>query len=285
MENDRLQQIRHLLADMDGVIYSGEQALPGAADLVRWLEEQGIGLLYITNNSTRTPQQYVQKLAGLGIAARAEQILTSSLATRAYLERAAPRCTGLYLIGEDGLRQALLGDGYFQVEETRPAYVVVGMDHQLNYDKLRRATLAIRAGARFIGSNPDRTFPTPEGIIPGAGANLAALEAATDVRPTIIGKPERWMMEEAMRRLGAEAPHCAVLGDRLETDILGGKRLGLVTLMVLTGVHGREDIAGSEVQPDFVFESLVALKQAWEKARPESKRPGAKKGGDRAPDD
>jgi 4-nitrophenyl phosphatase len=267
METNRLEQIHHILADMDGVIYRGSQTLPGAVEFLRWLEQQHIDLLYITNNSTRTPQQYVQKLAGMGIPARPEQILTSSLATRAYLEQQSPRGTPVYLIGEHGLEQAMLGDGYFQLDERRPEYVVVGLDNELNYDKLRIATLAIRAGARFIGSNPDRTFPSPEGIIPGAGTILAALEAATDVQPTIIGKPERWMIAEAMQRLGADPQHTAVLGDRLETDILGGNRQGLTTLMVLTGVHGREDIAASEIKPNLVFENLVALQQAWQEAR------------------
>lgn len=258
-----LSQIRYLLADMDGVLYRGEEPLPGAARFVRWLERRGIGLLYITNNSTRTPQQYVEKLAGMGITARPGQILTSALATRAYLEERAPRGTLVYLIGMEGLRQALLGDGYFVPEKRAPDYVVVGWDRELTYDKLRLATLAIRGGARFIGTNPDRTFPSPEGIIPGAGAILAALEAATDLQPTVIGKPARWMMEEGMKRLGAAPTQTAVLGDRLETDILGGNRLGLVTLMVLTGVHGREEIAASPIEPAAVFEDLEELQLIW----------------------
>lgn len=266
MNAAELAQIRYLLADMDGVLYRGNVPLSGAVDFVRWLRQRGIGCLYITNNSTRTPQQVAAKAGRLGIPADAEQILTSSLATRAYLEARAPRGTAVYLIGERGLQEAMLGDGYFVLEEKSPAYVVVGLDTGLTYDKLRRATLAIRGGAQFIGTNPDRTFPSPEGIVPGGGSILAALEAASDVRPTIIGKPERWLLQEGMRRLGADAAATAILGDRLDTDILGGKRLGLTTLMVLTGVHGPDELERSAVRPDAVFADLVALQQAWEGA-------------------
>ncbi len=261
-----LSPIRFLLSDLDGVIYRGNHLLPGAAELLRWLEEQGVGLLYITNNSSRTPRQYVDKLAQLGIPGRPEQVLTSSIATRAYLEKEAPPGTPLYLIGMEGLRQALLEDGYFFLSEEKAAYVVVGLDLHLTYEKLRRATLLIRAGARFIGTNPDRTFPGSDGLTPGTGAILAALEAATDTPPTVIGKPERWLLEEGMRRLGADPAHTAILGDRLDTDILGGHRLGLTTLMVLTGVHGPEEVAASNVQPDALFQDLRELQRAWAEA-------------------
>jgi 4-nitrophenyl phosphatase len=259
-----LASTHFLLADLDGVLYRGNAPLTGAAEFVRWLQQRRVGYLFITNNSTRTPQQYVEKLARMGLAAGPEQILTSSLATRAYLESRAPRGTTVYLIGQRGLEEALLGDGYFVLDEKLPAYVVVGLDTHLTYDKLRRATLLIRGGARFIGTNPDRTFPGPEGITPGCGSILAALEAASDVHPTVIGKPERWLMEEGIRRLGADPVHTAIVGDRLDTDIAGGKHLGLTTLMVLTGVHGPADLETSPVQPDAVFADLVELRERWE---------------------
>lgn len=259
-------RIRYLLADLDGVFYRGSEALPGAAGFVRWLAERGIAVLYITNNSTRTPDQFVEKLERMGIPGQPEQVLTSSLATRAYLESRAPRGTRVHAIGQQGIREALFGDGYFAPADEDPAYVVVGLDTQVTYDKLRRACLLIRAGATFIGTNPDRTFPAPEGITPGCGSILAALEAATDTRPTVIGKPERWLMLEGLRRLNADPAASAVLGDRLDTDIVGAQRLGLAALMVLTGVHGPVDLAASEVRPDVVCRDLVELQEAWEKA-------------------
>jgi 4-nitrophenyl phosphatase len=259
-----LGPIRFLLADLDGVFYRGSETIPGAAEFVVWLQEHGIGTLFITNNSTRTPAQYVEKLGKMGIPARPAQVLTSSLATRAYLEERAPQGTRVHMIGQRGLEEALFADGYFVPDEQSPAYVVVGLDTQLTYDKLRRACLLIRAGVPFIGTNPDRTFPSPEGITPGCGSILAALEAATDVRPTIIGKPERWLLVEGMRRLGAEPAATAILGDRLDTDILGGQRLGLRTIMVLTGVHGEGDLAVSEVKPDVVCRDLMELREEWD---------------------
>ncbi len=260
-----LVRIRYLLADLDGVFYRGDMPLAGTAELLRWLDGKGIPYLFLTNNSTRTPRQYAEKLGRMGLAARPEQILTSALATRSYLEARAPPGTGIYWIGMRGLEEALLGGGYFRWDEERPAYVVVGLDTHLTYEKLRRATLLIRAGATFIGTNPDRTFPAPEGIIPGCGAILAALEAATGVSPIVIGKPERWMLEEGIRRLGATPDSTAILGDRLDTDVAGGKRLGLITLLVLTGVHGPADLEVAEVRPDAVFPDLVALREEWDR--------------------
>ncbi len=272
-EQDILRPIRFLLADLDGVFYRGREPLPGAGELVAWLREHGVAFLFITNNSTRTPAQYVEKLARIGIAASPEQVLTSSLATRAYLEARAPRGTPIFFLGQRGLEEALFADGYFTPDDRAPAYVVVGLDTQLTYDKLRRAGLLIRAGAAFIGTNPDRTFPAPEGITPGCGSILAALEAATDVRPIVIGKPERWLLDEGLRRLGADPAAAAVLGDRLDTDILGGQRLGLRTIMVLTGVHGEEDLARSKVKPDTVYRNLVELRSAWRAALGEEGQP------------
>ncbi len=265
--NTSLAHIRYLLADLDGVFYRGDMPLPGAAEFVHWLDQKGISYLFLTNNSTRTPQQYTEKLARMGLPTRPEQILTSALATRAYLEARAPRGTGIYFIGMKGLEEALLGDGYFRRDEERPAYVVVGLDTHLTYEKLRRATLLIRAGATFIGTNPDRTFPAPEGLIPGCGAILAALEAATGVFPIVIGKPERWMLEEGMRRLGATPDRTAILGDRLDTDVAGGKRLGVFTLLVLTGVDGPVELEAAEVRPNAVFPDLVALREAWDRVQ------------------
>jgi 4-nitrophenyl phosphatase len=273
-----LAKLLNILIDMDGVLYRGNIPLPGAVELIRWLQEEKVGFLFVTNNSTRTPRQYVQKLARLGISATEEQILTSALATRAYLEERSPAGTPAYVIGERGLQEAMFHDGRFVPEKGSPSYVVVGMDRQVTYEKLRLATLAIRGGALFIGTNPDRTFPSPEGIIPGCGTILAALEASTDERPTIIGKPERWVLEQGMRRLAADPATTAILGDRLETDILGGQRLGLITFMVLTGVHGREDIEASSFRPDFVFPDLVELRRTWMTAR-EGNRAGECRGG------
>ncbi len=253
-----LSNLTHLIIDMDGVLYRGRAAIPGAGDFIESLRARGIGFVLATNNSTRTPQQYVDKLAGMGVTVYPHEVLTSALATADYLRGVAPPGARVFIVGQDGLRAALQEAGFTLVEEGAE-YVIVGMDDAVCYDRLAEATLQIRAGAQFIGTNPDKTFPSERGIVPGNGASLAFLEAATGVAPTVIGKPERAMIEQALARLGAEAATTAIIGDRLETDILAGRRNGLHTILVLSGITDREMLAESDVQPDWVFESVAGL--------------------------
>jgi 4-nitrophenyl phosphatase len=262
MDNDELRNVHHLIIDMDGVLYRGKQAIPGTGAFLDFLRERGIGFLLATNNSTRTPSQYVDKLAEMEVAVRADEILTSAQATAAYLLSIARPGARIFVVGQDGLFTALREAGFTLVEE-RPEYVVVGMDFSVCYERLAQATLHIRAGARFIGTNADRTFPSERGIVPGAGALLALLETATGVAPTVIGKPGTAMIEQALTRLGARAATAGMLGDRLETDILAGRRAGLVTLLVLSGVTDAETLAGSEIRPDLVFRDVGHLHAAW----------------------
>jgi 4-nitrophenyl phosphatase len=153
--------------------------------------------------------------------------------------------------------------GYQVVDQDADA-VIVGIDWNLTYDKLKRATREIRRGAKFIGTNADKTFPTEEGIVPGAGSILAALEAASGTAPIVIGKPERMMFDIAVDKMGVKPESTATLGDRLETDILGGQRAGLRSILVMTGVTTPEMVAQSPIQSDWVFDDLVALREAWD---------------------
>jgi len=180
--------IQSLIIDLDGVLYRGDEAIVGAREFIALLQREGIPFLLLTNNSTRTPGQYVTKLGKMGIAIEESDVLTSAQATALYLERIARPEARVYAIGEEGLRAAL-GERYTIAEEGAD-FVVVGMDTGLTYEKLRVATLLIRGGARFIATNPDKTLPTEEGLVPGNGAVLAALEAATGVSPFVVGKPE-----------------------------------------------------------------------------------------------
>jgi 4-nitrophenyl phosphatase len=257
--------LRHLIIDMDGVLYRGDEPIPGTRAFVDFLRAQEIGFVMATNNATRTPQQFVAKLAGMGVTVHAEEILTSSLATAGYLASVATPGTRVFVVGQDGLRAALRDAGFDLVED-EAEYVVVGMDFAVCYERLAQATLLIRAGARFVGTNPDRTFPSERGIMPGAGSLLAFMEAATDVTPTVIGKPETAMIDQALARMGARADTTAMLGDRLETDILAGRRAGLLTLLVLSGVTDRALLAKSEIQPDLVFRDVAHLHTIWEEA-------------------
>lgn len=262
MTADRLRSIKNLIIDMDGVLYQGNQAVPGAKEFFAFLRVRPIGFILATNNSTRTARQYVDKLAGMGIEVALSEILTSSQATAMYLETLAPPGTKVYVIGEEGLETAVRERGYI-ISGEGAEFVVVGLDRDLTYEKLKTATLLIRQGARFIGSNPDKTLPTEEGFIPGAGATLAALEAATGVSPTIVGKPERILFDLALARLGGTQEDTAVIGDRLDTDVLGGHNAGLSTILVLSGATTRQDVDNAPLKPDLVFEDLGHLRRVW----------------------
>jgi 4-nitrophenyl phosphatase len=259
---ETLRIVQHIIIDMDGVLYRGSEAIPGTVAFIDFLRSQGIGFVLATNNSTRTPQQFVGKLAGMGVKVQAGEVLTSSQATASYLASIAPPGARVFVVGMEGLRAALSDEGFRLVDDDAE-FVVAGMDFTICYERLAQATLQIRAGARFIGTNPDRTFPSERGIVPGAGSLLAFLEAATGVEPLVIGKPETAMVEQALAQLRAKPATAAMLGDRLETDILAGQRAGLHTLLVLSGVTERAMLADSQIQPDLVFEGVAHLHAVW----------------------
>jgi 4-nitrophenyl phosphatase len=251
--------------DMDGVLYRGDTALPGAKEFLSFLDVRGIRYLMLTNNSVRTPEGWSEKMAALGMPVSAGRVMTAAQATAAYLHKSAPQGGKVYIIGGRGLTEAVLEahPGLFTLDVRRPDFVLVGLDPQLTYEKLKCACLAIRAGAHFIASNPDLTFPTEEGIVPGAGSIVAALEACSDVKALVIGKPEPYAFELALEQLGAQRETTAMLGDRLDTDILGGLRAGLTTVMVLTGISSQADLEASPYQPDYVYADLPELMKAW----------------------
>lgn len=259
---DKLRPIENLIIDMDGVLYRGDEAIPGLKEFFAFLRGRPVDFILATNNSTRTARQYVDKLARMGVEVAPSEILTSAQATAIYLETLAPPGTKVYVIGEEGLEAAVRERGYI-ISRDGAEFVVVGMDRGFTYDKLKVATLLIRGGARFIGSNPDKTLPTEAGFIPGAGAMLAALEASTGVAPTIVGKPERTIFELALAKLGGSREDTAVIGDRLDTDILGGYNAGLTTILVLSGATTRQDVDSASIKPDLVFEDIQHLYKVW----------------------
>lgn len=259
---EKLRAIKNLVIDMDGVLYRGQRRLRGAQGLLSHLHAEGVPFILATNNSTLTPRRYVAKLKAMDIQVTEDRILTSGQATALYLSQVAPPGARVYAIGEEGLISALKEQGFLLTDEDVD-FVVVGMDRQLTYEKLKIAALAIRAGATFIGTNPDTTLPTEQGLLPGNGASLVALEAATDVSPLVIGKPQPTLLRLAMERMNAAPDTTAIIGDRLETDILGGKNADLTTILVLTGISMREELDVSPYQPDLVFEDIGHLLRAW----------------------
>jgi 4-nitrophenyl phosphatase len=258
-----LSRYNAVLLDMDGVLYRGQAPLPGVNELLALFERRGIVYACVTNNAMLTQDQYEAKLAAMGIRIPGARIVTSPIATRRYLETQAPRVTPAYCVGMEGLRAALFDDGYFVLDERRPRFVVVGLDMEVTYAKLRTACLAIRAGARFIGTNGDTTLPTEEGIVPGAGSFLALLRAATDVEPFVIGKPSPTMLHAAVGLLGADPGSTLVVGDRLDTDIAGARAASLASALVLTGVTTPEALERSDLKPDAVYAGLPELVSAW----------------------
>jgi 4-nitrophenyl phosphatase len=264
--NLNLNDIHALLIDMDGVLWRGNTPLPGLTDFFDFLQRRGLPFMLATNNASKTPAQYVQKLANFGVTVDPKHILTSSLATAIYLKQAFKKNRAtVYVVGQEGLREAMSEAGFTVLEDSsQPAEAVVaGIDFTLTYEKLKHAVLLIQRGARFIGTNGDLTFPLENGFAPGAGSILAAIQAATGVSPTIIGKPERFMFDLAVQKMGSTPEHTAMLGDRLETDILGGQQAGLKTIMVLTGVDNEDSIAQKGIQPDVIFGGIDELTQHW----------------------
>ncbi len=259
-----LSKIRAVLLDMDGVVYIGDRPLPGTQKFLDYLEASGRKWLCITNNSSKTPEMFVEKLARMNVRATAANVLGSAQATATWLAHEAPlknRSRGkVIMIGEEGLRAALLENQFEIIEDADEAdFVVSGINFQLTYEMLARATLAIRKGARFIGTNPDPSFPSERGLVPGTGSILSLLNTATGKEATVIGKPNAGMFEQAMDRLGVTADETLMVGDRYDTDIAGAIRLGMQTVGVLSGITSQEEFAAAAVPPDAILKGLPEL--------------------------
>jgi 4-nitrophenyl phosphatase len=261
----RLRAAKAFIFDMDGVLYRGDAALPGVNDLLNALTLRDKSYMLATNNSMATPADYVRKLAAMGITVPEDSILTSAMATRDYLIESLPEDAGIFVIGMPALRAQLFQDTNFhpvQYGEETPAAVVVGLDKAFTYEKLAMANEAIRGGARFVATNADATLPTEAGLVPGCGSLVAAVAAASGQAPTVIGKPEPLLLTMALERLGVEPTDAVMIGDRLDTDIVAGSRASMLTVLVLTGVSTRDEIAHSAILPDLVFTDLNAVLEA-----------------------
>jgi HAD superfamily hydrolase (TIGR01457 family) len=255
--DDLLVRYDGFLFDLDGVLYRGPEPIEGAAEAVRAVRAADRPVVFMTNNATRTPDEVAAFLRKLGFEASPAEVVTSATATAAMLSERAG--AGAFVIGERGLRDALTSAGLdlLDGDPEHADLVVVGLDRQLTYAKLKRAALLVQRGAELVASNPDRTFPQTDGLWPGAGSLLAAVEAATGATPTIVGKPHPPLFESARDRAGARNP--LVVGDRLDTDIAGANRLGWDSLLVLTGVSTEEDLATAPERPTYVAPDLRFL--------------------------
>ena len=265
-----LKSLKTFLLDGDGVIYEENRPLPGIGRFFQYIEQQGHQWALVTNNSTKAVDAFRERLARFDITATNDQIFTSSSVAGAVLVERYGKGAPIYVIGEYGIKQTLRDAGLAVYQDNdvpqEAVGVVAAIDRQLTYDKLRIATHLIRAGADFFATNTDRTLPTPEGHIPGSGAVIASLTASTDRVPMVMGKPEVAMYEIAMKHFGAAPETTVVIGDRLETDILGGIRAGIKSIFVLCGAGKREELQAVDYEPDLIIDDLDALADALEKA-------------------
>jgi NagD protein len=242
------------LCDMDGVIYHGNRLLPGVETFVRWLDETGKKFLFLTNGSQLSPRELSQKLARLGLQVAESHFYTSALATAAFLASQKPGAT-LYVIGDPGLITALYEAG-FSMNDVNPDYVVVGETRSYNFEKIERAIRCVLRGARLIGANPDLTGPVEDGIVPATGALMAPIELSTGVKAYYVGKPNPLMMRHALRQLGCRREDTAIIGDRMDTDIIAGIESDMQSVLVLSGVARREDLPGFSWCPSYVLDGV-----------------------------
>ncbi|MDB5299635.1 MAG: yutF [Phycisphaerales bacterium] len=249
-------QTKHgFLIDMDGVLYRGPDLIRGADYFIRQLREREIPFRLLTNNSQRTRRDVVAKLARMGIDVKEEHVFTSAIATARFLAMQKPEGTA-FVIGEGGLLTALHTNGYAVVDHD-PDYVVVGEGRTFNLELVERAVSMIAAGAELIATNLDPNCPTQNGLRPGCGAMVAMLEVATGVKAFSVGKPSPIMMRAARKELGLSTDETTMIGDTMETDILGGVQLGFHTVLVLSGGTRREDLPRYPYRPEIIVDSLA----------------------------
>jgi NagD protein len=248
---------RGFLIDMDGVIYRGSQLIPGADRFIQQLRVLEIPFVFLTNNSQRTRRDVATKLCRMGIDVEEKHIFTCAMATARFLAQQKPNGTA-YVIGEGGLLHALHHNGYSIVDHD-PDYVVVGEGRTFSYEMIETAVRLIEAGAKLIATNLDPNCPTQAGLRPGCGAIVAMLEAATGRKAFSVGKPSPVMMRAARKELGLTADQTTIIGDTMETDILGGVQMGYHTVLVLSGGTSIEDLPMYTYQPDAIVESIADL--------------------------
>ncbi len=245
------------ICDMDGVIYHGNRLLPGVPEFVKWLNDNGKDFLFLTNSSERAPRELAQKLNRMGLEISEDHFYTSALATASFL---ATQCPGgsAYVIGEPGLVNALYDAG-FSMNDYNPDYVVFGETRSLSYEKIERAVELVFKGAKLIGTNPDVTAPGERGIIPACSALISPIELATAKKAYYIGKPNPLIMRHALKKLGCEPGDAAIIGDRMDTDIIAGIESELDTVLVLSGVTSLETMQDFPYRPKYILNGVGDL--------------------------
>ncbi|MBR2499060.1 MAG: HAD family hydrolase [Clostridia bacterium] len=252
MEN--LRSKKAFICDMDGVIYHGNRLIPGVKEFVEWLDKNGKDFLFLTNSSERSPKELAQKLSRMGLSVGEEHFYTSALATASFLKSQCPDGS-VYVIGEPGLTNALYQAG-FSMNDINPDYVVFGETRSLNYEKIEKAVKLVFGGAKLIGTNTDLTAKVESGIIPACRALISSIEMTTGRNAYYVGKPNPLMMRHALKKLDCHRVDAAIIGDRMDTDIIAGIESELDTVLVLTGVTNKEDLVNFPYAPKYVLNDI-----------------------------
>ena len=242
------------ICDMDGVIYHGNRIIPHVTEFVHWLTEAGKRFLFLTNSSERSPRELSQKLSRMGLDVAEDHFYTSALATASFL---ASQCPGgsVYVIGEPGLVNALYDAG-FSMNDINPDYVVLGETRSISYEKIERAVKLVEKGAKLIGTNPDLTGPSEIGIVPATRALIAPIELTTGKSAYFVGKPNPLMMRHALKKLDCHRVEAAIIGDRMDTDIIAGIESELDTVLVLSGVSSPETVNSFPYRPKYILRDV-----------------------------
>jgi len=262
MLKDHYPQIRGLILDMDGVLWHDNEPIGNLPDVFSLIQDMGLQVTFATNNATKSITEFQMKLSSFGVSVSSNQIVTSADAALHHICNHFAHGSRVYVVGSESLKAQVREKGLTALEEndsTHADVVLVALDTHINYQKLANAATLIRSGARFIATNTDTTYPGPHGFLPGAGTIVAAVAAASGAEPLVIGKPQPAMFEQAMERMGTQPQETLCIGDRLETDILGGQNAGCLTGLVLGGISSLEQAKNWQPQPTIIAKDLSSL--------------------------
>ena len=249
-----MKNYKGFLIDLDGTMYRGIEVIKEAVDFIHQLNELQLPYLFVTNNSSRTPEQVAKKLRAFGVKAEAENVFTSALATANYVYD-QKKDASVYVIGEDGIHTAIQEKG-LSINKENVDFVVIGMDRSISYEKFAQACLAVRSGATLVSTNADIAIPTEKGLLPGNGSLTSVITVSTRTEPIFIGKPEAIIMEQALKVLGTAKEETLMIGDNYDTDIMAGMNAGIDTLLVYTGITTKELLLGYKKKPTYVIDRL-----------------------------
>lgn len=255
-------ELKALILDMDGVLWRDTEPIGNLPSIFKRIDDLGLKFVLATNNGSKTITEFLDKLTGFGLILAPQQIVTSAMATGSYLTRRFPQKGQVYVVGSTGLKSTLAGYGFIHDElitAQSGLAVVIGLDLEVNYEKLAKASSLVRAGLALIGTNPDITYPTPQGLLPGAGTIIRAVETASEVDAIIIGKPKPELFIKALEVLGTLPHETLVVGDRLETDIAAAQATGCLSALVLSGASTLEQAQNWYPQPDIIVKDLAEL--------------------------